>query len=47
MKFTEQTPDTAPGKSEELFKKVLDRFGIIPNQDKFLAIAPSIYQAYN
>ena len=47
MKFTEQTPDTAPGKSKELLNKVLDRFGFIPNQDKVLAIAPSIYQAYN
>lgn len=47
MKFTEQTTDTAPEKSKELLKKVLDKFGFIPNQDRVLAIAFSIYQAYN
>lgn len=33
--------------STVLLKKVLDKFGFIPNQDKILAIAPAIYQAYN
>lgn len=47
MKFTTQTPETAPEESKELLKKVLEKFGFIPNQDKILAIAPSIYQAYN
>jgi alkylhydroperoxidase family enzyme len=47
VRFTNQTPETAPEKSKELLKKVLDKFGFIPNQDKILAIAPSIYQSYN
>lgn len=47
MKFIEHTTETAPEKSKELLKKVLDKFGFIPNQDKILAISPSIYQAYN
>jgi alkylhydroperoxidase family enzyme len=45
--FIQYTPDTAPEKSKELLKKVLDKFGFIPNQDTFLAVAPSIYEAYN
>ncbi|WP_225037395.1 carboxymuconolactone decarboxylase family protein [Winogradskyella sp. SM1960] len=47
MKFTKHTTETAPEESKELLKKVLDKFGFIPNQDKILAISPSIYQAYN
>ena len=45
--FIQYTPDTAPEKSKELLKKVLDKFGFIPNQDTILAVAPSIYEAYN
>lgn len=33
--------------SAEMLKNVLDKFGFIPNQDKVLAIAPAIYEAYN
>jgi uncharacterized peroxidase-related enzyme len=47
MTFTMQTPDTAPEKAKEQLKIVLDKFGFVPNQDRILAIAPSIYQAYN
>ncbi len=47
MKFIKHTTETAPEKSKALLKKVLDKFGFIPNQDKILAISPSIYQAYN
>lgn len=47
MKFTKLTPETASEESKILLKKVLDKFGFIPNQDRVLAIAPSIYQAYN
>ncbi|PKH51353.1 carboxymuconolactone decarboxylase [Tenacibaculum sp. Bg11-29] len=47
MKFIKHTTETAPEKSKELLKKVLNKFGFIPNQDKILAISPSIYQAYN
>jgi alkylhydroperoxidase family enzyme len=45
--FTQYTADTAPEKSKELLKRVLDKFGFIPNQDTILAVAPSIYEAYN
>ncbi|GAA4048172.1 carboxymuconolactone decarboxylase family protein [Hymenobacter glaciei] len=45
--FTYHTPDTAPEKSQEALQRVLNKFGIIPNQDKILAVAPSIYEAYN
>ncbi|CAM3867322.1 MULTISPECIES: carboxymuconolactone decarboxylase family protein [Flavobacterium] len=47
MTFTKHTTETAPEESKELLKKVLDKFGFIPNQDKILAISPSIYKAYN
>lgn len=45
--FISHAPDTAPEKSKILLQKVLDKFGFIPNQDRILAVAPSIYEAYN
>lgn len=47
--FKEYILDDAQPSEESvaLLKKVLDKFGFIPNQDKILAIAPAIYQAYN
>lgn len=45
--FKAYSIETAPSQSKALLKKVCDKFGFIPNQDKILAVSPSIYQAYN
>lgn len=47
--FKQYITDTTQVSEEakELLKQVLDKFGFITNQDKILAIAPAIYQAYS
>lgn len=45
--FELYTIKTAPESSKEFLQNVFDKFGFVPNQDKILAIAPSIYQSYN
>jgi len=45
--FENYTIETAPENSKELLQKVFNKFNFIPNQDKILAVSPSIYQAYN
>lgn len=45
--FPYYSQDTAPEKSKGFLKKVLEKFGFIPNQDQILAIAPSTYESYN
>lgn len=45
--FERYTIETAPENSKELLQNVFNKFGFVPNQDKILAVSPSIYQAYN
>lgn len=45
--FISHEPDTTPEKSKILLQKVLDKFGFVPNQDRILAVTPSVYEAYN
>jgi alkylhydroperoxidase family enzyme len=45
--FKQYTIETAPENSKELLQNVFNKFGFVPNQDKILAVSPSIYQSYN
>lgn len=45
--FKQYTIETAPENSKKLLQNVFNKFGFVPNQDKILAVSPSIYQAYN
>jgi alkylhydroperoxidase family enzyme len=45
--FKQYTIETAPENSIELLQNVFSKFGFVPNQDKILAVSPSIYQSYN
>ncbi|MDI5950370.1 hypothetical protein QLS91_11615 [Flavobacterium sp. LB2P84] len=45
--FEQYSIETAPENSKDLLQNAFNKFGFVPNQDKILAVSPSIYQAYN